>query len=152
MFKNKEYRFFNNLYIPAIILILIYFFGSKSERYFRIAISLIVPIGATIYLYKRIFELELEQRKKINILIFTFLLELVFSIQIMFLGIPIIPYLPAPFNNLIFLGAIVTIICSSFWKKEEYNKGLIKLTLIICWALIFLYQFSINFIKIKEMW
>ena len=70
----------------------------------------------------------------------------------MFLGIPIIPYLPAPFNNLIFLGAIVTIICSSFWKKEEYNKGLIKLTLIICWTLIFLYQFSINFIKIKEMW
>ena len=52
MFKNKEYRFFNNLYIPAIILILIYFFGSKSERYFKIAISLIVPIGATIYLYK----------------------------------------------------------------------------------------------------
>ena len=152
MFKNKEYRFFNNLYIPAIILILIYFFGSKSERYFKIAISLIVPIGATIYLYKRISVLELEKIKKINILIITFLVELIFSIQIMFLGIPTIPYLPAPFNNLIFLGAIVTIICSSFWKKEEYNKGIIKLALITCWFLIFLYQFSVNFIKIKEMW
>ena len=152
MFKNRGYKFFNNLYIPAIILILLYLFGSKTEKYLKIAISLIIPVGATIYLYRRISILGLEKRKKINILIVTFLVELIFSIQIMFLGIPIIPYLPAPFNNLIFLGAIVTIICSSFWKKEEYNKGLIELTLIICWTLIFLYQFSINFIKIKEMW
>ena len=70
----------------------------------------------------------------------------------MFFGIPIIPYLPAPFNNLIFLGAIVTIVCSSFWRKKEYDKGLIKLILIILWSLIFLYQISINLIKIKEMW
>ena len=152
MIKNKGYKFFNNIYIPAIILILLYLFGNKGEIYFKAAITIGIPIGATIYLFKKISVLKLEKKKIRNILILTFIFELIFSIQIMFFGIPIIPYLPAPFNNLIFLGAIVTIVCSSFWRKKEYDKGLIKLILIILWSLIFLYQISINLIKIKEMW
>ena len=135
MFKNKEYNFFNNIYIPAIILILLYLFGNKGEIYFKAAITIGIPIGATIYLFKKISVLKLEKKKIRNILILTFIFELIFSIQIMFFGIPIIPYLPA-----------------SFWRKKEYDKGLIKLILIILWSLIFLYQISINLIKIKEMW
>ena len=152
MFKNKEYNFFNNIYIPAIILILLYLFGNKGEMYFKAAIAIGISTGATIYLFKKISVLKLEKKRERKILILTFILELIFSIQVMFFGTPTIQYLPAPFNNLIFLGAVATMVCSSFWRKEEYDKGLIKLTLIILWSLIFLYQFSINLMKIKEMW
>ena len=92
MFKNKEYNFFNNIYIPAIILILLYLFGNKGEIYFKAAITIGIPIGATIYLFKKISVLKLEKKKIRNILILTFIFELIFSIQIMFFGIPIIPY------------------------------------------------------------
>ena len=151
--KTKDYKFFDNLYIPAIILILIYLFGnkSKSETYFKFIICLAIPLAVTIFLNKKIIKLELEKSKRIKIVIITFFLEFLFSVQIMFLGIPIIPYLPPPLNNLFFVGAIITIICSSLWKKKEYNKGVIKIILITSWTLIFLYQFSINFIKIKGM-
>ena len=56
MFKNKEYNFFNNIYIPAIILILLYLFGNKGEIYFKAAITIGIPIGATIYLFKKILK------------------------------------------------------------------------------------------------
>ena len=103
--KTKDYKFFDNLYIPAIILILIYLFGnkSKSETYFKFIICLAIPLAVTIFLNKKIIKLELEKSKRIKIVIITFFLEFLFSVQIMFLGIPIIPYLPPPLNNLFFV-------------------------------------------------
>ena len=71
MFKNKEYNFFNNIYIPAIILILLYLFGNKGEIYFKAAITIGIPIGATIYLFK-----------KISVLIQNFSISISFSIKI----------------------------------------------------------------------
>ena len=40
MFKNKEYNFFNNIYIPAIILILLYLFVNNGEIYFKSDITI----------------------------------------------------------------------------------------------------------------
>ena len=146
----KEYKFFNNMYIPAVVLVLLYLFGNKNEIFFKIVICLAIPIAVTYFLYKKISKTELEKKMKIKIIISTFFLEMLFCVQIFFWGIPIIPYIPAPFNNLLFLGAIMSIICISLWKKK-YNKGIIIIILITSWTLIFLYQIFVNLIKIKGM-
>lgn len=147
MLKIKNNIQFDSFFIPAIILVLLSFFGNKGILYFKILFVITLPLLTIIYLSKKIKNIELEKLKKIQILIVIFIFELLFSIGIMFCGMPLLPFFIAPFNNLYLYGASLSTFSYYLFKKNKVQKKQAIYLILGMWGVIFLYQFSSFLLK-----
>lgn len=152
-FKKKENNGFKDIRLAIIGVGFLIIIGTVPANFYKGLMVFLIPLLTSPLIFKRMNIKNIEGFKKnIKIILFIFSFEVLIISQLFFLGMPKIPYLVAPLNNLFFWGMVVTVVCTTLLKKNGYNKKIIKSILIGCWVFIFLYQFIQKFDTIKGMW
>ena len=153
MFFKKRENGFKDIKLAMLGVGFLIIVGTVPANFYKGLMVFLIPLLTSPLIFKRMNIKNIEEFKKnIKIILFIFSFEVLIISQLFFLGMPEIPYLIAPLNNLLFWGMTVTIMCTTLLKKGKYNKKIIKIILIGCWIFIFLYQFRQKFDTIKGMW
>lgn len=153
LFKNKINFEFKNIGFAMIGIIFLIIIGNIPTKLYKIIMILLIPLLTSPLIFQKLdIKSKEDFKKNIKIILLIIGLEIIVIGQLFFLGMAQLPFLISPLNNLFFWGVVITLICSELWKKGKYNKKNIKIILISYWFLMILYQFFVNYEKIKGVW